>query len=94
VLLFGGVGQERYLEPVEPLNFAPRVRIPVLMLNSRQDFRFPLETSQNPLFDALGSPAGQKKHVLIDAYGHYTPRQDDWVKEIVDWYDAYLGPVK
>ncbi len=94
VLLFGGFSQERYLEPVEPLNFAPRVRIPVLMLNSRQDFRFPLETSQNPLFDALGSPPGQKKHVLIDAYGHYTPRQDDWVKEIVDWYDAYLGPVK
>jgi eukaryotic-like serine/threonine-protein kinase len=94
VLLFGGFPQERYLEPVEPVNFAPRVRIPVLMLNSRQDFRFPLETSQNPLFDALGSPAGQKKHVLIDAYGHYTPRQDDWVKEIVDWYDSYLGPVK
>jgi eukaryotic-like serine/threonine-protein kinase len=94
VLLFGGFPQERYLEPVEPVNFAPRVRIPVLMLNSRQDFRFPLETSQNPLFDALGSPAGQKKHVLIDAYGHYTPRQDDWVKEIVDWYDAHLGPVK
>jgi eukaryotic-like serine/threonine-protein kinase len=94
VLLFGGFGQERYLEPVEPVNFAPRVRIPVLMLNSRQDFRFPLETSQNPLFNALGSPAAQKKHVLIDAFGHYTPRQDDWVKEIADWYDAYLGPVK
>ena len=94
VLLFGGFPQERYLEPVEPMNFAPRVTVPVLMLNSRQDFRFPLETSQNPLFNALGSPAGQKKHVLIDAFGHYTPRQDDWVKEIVDWYDTYLGPVK
>jgi len=94
VLLFGGFPQERYPEPIEPVNFAPRIHIPVLMLNSRQDYRFPLETAQKGLFDALGSAPGQKKHVLIDAYGHYTPRQDDWVKEMADWYDAYLGPVQ
>jgi dienelactone hydrolase len=34
-------------------NFAPRVRIPILMVNGRDDFLFSLETNQKPLFRAL-----------------------------------------
>jgi len=30
---------------VDDLNFAPRVRTPTLMLNGRDDFKFPLELS-------------------------------------------------
>jgi len=40
---------------VDAYNFAPRVHIPVLMLNGRDDFIFPMRTHQVPLFEALVS---------------------------------------
>ena len=49
---------------VDSWNFAPRVHIPVLMLNGRDDFIFPVETNQKPLFRAFGTKAPDKKHVL------------------------------
>ena len=52
---------------VDPWNFASHVRIPVLMLNGRDDFTNPLEVSYLPLFRLLGTP--DKKHVLHDG-GH------------------------
>ena len=53
-LLFSGGTFEKVSPEVDAWNFAPRVKIPVLMLNGKDDFRFPLETSQQPLFQALG----------------------------------------
>ena len=54
---------------VDPFNFAPRVRTPILMLNGDQDFIFPLQTSQRPLFHGLGTSSADKKHVLYPG-GH------------------------
>jgi len=39
------------------------------MLNGRHDFIYPVETSQLPMFDRLGTAADQKRHVLFDT-GH------------------------
>ena len=41
----------------DPVNFLPRIRIPVLMLSGKYDSGFPLELSQKPFFRLLGSPA-------------------------------------
>ena len=41
---------------MDPVNFAPRVRQPVLMVNGREDFDLPFESAQLPLFTALGPP--------------------------------------
>ena len=76
---------------VDGLNFAPRVRVPVLMVNGRYDFGAPFETNQLPLFRLLGSPAKDKKHVVFDS-GHVPP-WPDVVRETLDWLDRYLGPV-
>jgi hypothetical protein len=54
------------------LNYAPRVRIPTLMLNGRYAFGEPLETAQRPLFALLGSPAEDKRHTVLEA-GHVLP---------------------
>ena len=54
---------------IDPLNYAPRVRIPTLMLNGRYDFETPFETAQRPLFDLLGSPAEHKRHRVFET-GH------------------------
>jgi len=92
VLISGGTF-ERVRAEVDSLNFAPRVRIPVLMLNGRDDFLFPLESSQLPLFRLLGTPRKDKKHLLYDG-GHNIVGQLDVMKDILDWLDYYLGSVK
>jgi len=92
VLVSGGLEFQSTLPEVDPLNFAPHVRQPTLMLNGRYDFFFPVETSQLPLFRALGAPARDKRQVIAEG-GHWPP-QDLLVKETVDWLDRYLGPVR
>jgi dipeptidyl aminopeptidase/acylaminoacyl peptidase len=90
VLVSGGA--RGGLPEVTNLNFAPRVRVPVLMLNGRHDFIFPLDETQRPLFRLLGTPDADKKHVLFDS-GHVPPYADV-VRETLDWLDRYLGPVQ
>jgi hypothetical protein len=68
VMVSGG-SFEKVPREVDSWNCAPRVKVPVLMVNGRDDFRFPLESSQIPLFRALGTPEKDKKHVLYDG-GH------------------------
>jgi len=74
------------------LNFAPRVVCPTLMLNGRYDNSQPVETMQKPMFELLGTPAADKRHLLYDT-GHFIPR-NELIKETLDWLDRYLGPVK
>jgi formylglycine-generating enzyme required for sulfatase activity/dienelactone hydrolase len=91
VLLAGGFSREELAPEVDPFHFAPRATQPVLMLNGRDDFMRPVETSQLPLFRMLGAPEKDKRHVLYDA-GHSPPRLPA-IKEILEWLDRYLGPV-
>lgn len=88
----GGCDSEKVLPEADPMNFAPRVKIPVLLINGRYDFVFPLETCQEPLFQALGTRAQDKKHILYDT-GHSPPLLP-MMKETLDWLDHYLGPVR
>jgi pimeloyl-ACP methyl ester carboxylesterase len=91
VLISGGLEFQATLPEVDPLNFAPHVRQPTLMINGRYDFFFPVETSQLPLYRLLAAPA-RDKHQIIAEGGHMPP-QDLLVKETIDWLDRYLGPV-
>jgi dienelactone hydrolase len=94
VLGSGGFPLMQSLPEVKEINFAPRVTIPVLMVNGRHDRVFPLETSQKPMFKFLGAPAEQKKHVVFDA-GHVLVEARSQVQaEILAWLDKHLGPVQ
>ena len=62
VLQGAGIGR-RWAPEMDALNYAPRVRMPTLMLNGRYDFEMPFETAQRPLFDPAGHP-GQTARVL------------------------------
>jgi eukaryotic-like serine/threonine-protein kinase len=95
VLVCGGFlpyTEFRAVPEADFLNFAPRVVCPTLMLNGRYDNLLPVETMQKPMFDQLGTPAADKKHLLYDT-GHFVPR-NELIKETLDWLDRYLGPVK
>jgi pimeloyl-ACP methyl ester carboxylesterase len=94
ILLAGGLFTgPAHLPEVDPLNFAPRVRVPTLMINGRDDVLFPLESSQNPLFQHLGVPAKDKRHVLLDG-SHNPLRFQEVIRETLSWLDKYLGPVR
>jgi dipeptidyl aminopeptidase/acylaminoacyl peptidase len=92
ILLSGGLRRLGYPPEVEPLNFVPRIKVPVLLLAGRNDFIFPVETSQAPLFKLLGTPAEHKRHVVFEDAGHVPPRIEV-IRETLDWLDRYLGPV-
>jgi formylglycine-generating enzyme required for sulfatase activity/dienelactone hydrolase len=77
---------------IDPFNFAPRVTTPVLMLNGRDDFTFPVETSQRPMFQTLGTPPADKQRVEY-AGGHIFPFAR-MIKDTLDWLDKYLGVPK
>ena len=83
---FGGLPEEN------PVNFAPRVTVPTLMVNGRYDYIFQYESSQIPLFNLLGTPPEHKRHVVFES-GHIIPINPTDL-EISAWLDHYLGPVK
>jgi eukaryotic-like serine/threonine-protein kinase len=89
VLYGGGVGPRSGLPASEQAyNYLPRVIQPVLMLSGRWDILFPPD-SQQRLFELLGSPADQKKHVLFEA-GHGNLPRFQVEKETLEWFDRHL----
>jgi len=92
-LAVGGLLPGKAPVEVDPFQYAPRVRIPVLMMNGRYDLAYPLETCQMPLLNTLGTPAADKKHVLLEA-GHAMVGFPATTRESLDWLDRYLGPVQ
>ena len=94
VLHVGGLGLAHTYAEVDPLHFAPRVSVPVLMLNGDQDFIFPLESSQKPLFSVLGTPEEYKRHVsLLGGHNAGNLYLNQFIQQTLDWFDRYLGPV-
>jgi cephalosporin-C deacetylase-like acetyl esterase len=73
----------------DPLNYAPRVRIPVLMLNGRYDLE--TEATAHALYEMLGTPQSRKVLKVYES-GHAIPRTE-MIRESLAWLDRYLGPV-
>jgi eukaryotic-like serine/threonine-protein kinase len=94
VLLDGGF----FLDPpppgVDQVDFAPRLKRPVLMVNGKYDYVFSLERAQNPLFRMLGSPDADKRHIVLDAPHDVTERRTELVQDVLAWLDKYLGRVE
>jgi dienelactone hydrolase len=91
LLAWCGIPPTRQAESTDPLDFAPRFKIPVLLLNGRNDFVFPHTTSQLPLFRLLGTPEQDKKMFLYDS-GHVASFTPEMIREALAWLDKYLGP--
>ena len=73
--------------------FVMRMRKPVLMVNGRYDYTFPLETSQEPLFRMLGTPADEKSHIVLDTPHDVTQQRARLTQEVLGWLDRYIGRV-
>jgi eukaryotic-like serine/threonine-protein kinase len=91
ILANGGLLGSPLLPEADPLNHAPRVRQPVLMVNGSFDFLFPLDSSQQPLFDLLDTT--EKRHLVSDrGHGSFVYANDE-IRVVLDWLDKHLGPV-
>jgi len=91
VLYVAGLTFQSSLPEVEQINYVTRVTQPTLMLNGELDFYFPLEHSQRPMFDLLGTPPEHKKR-LTYARGHTVPKTE-LIRESLAWLDQYFGAV-
>jgi predicted esterase len=91
VLLSGGLPPGQLPPSLDAVHYAARITMPVLMMNGRFDYIEPAEL-QSGLFDLLGTPAANKRRVVVDA-GHIVPRADT-LRESLGWLDEYLGPVR
>lgn len=93
IVMSGGLGTWTRLPPeMQPQHYLARVRIPVLMINGAQDYNFPVETSQRPFFELLGTAPEDKQHLVLD-WGHLPPNYTEVVRAYLDWTDRWLGPV-
>jgi dienelactone hydrolase len=90
IVVVAGLNFQRALREVDEVHYAPRVKIPVLMLNGKYDFFFPYETSQLPFFELLGTARPHKKLVVHET-SHAFPRTD-LARESLAWLDEHLGP--
>jgi cephalosporin-C deacetylase-like acetyl esterase len=96
MIIVGGLlvmqfGPEGFSPEIDPLNYAPRVTAPVLMLNGRYDPIFPYETSQLALLNTLGTAEADKRHVTFPAGHSSSSWQDGEIRESLDWLDRYFG---
>jgi dienelactone hydrolase len=91
VLFVAGLYFQRALPEVDGVNYVSRVTHPVLMLNGEYDFFFPLETSQRPMFELLGTPEKDKRWRVYP--GSHSFPWPEVIRESLDWLDKYLGPV-
>jgi len=78
----------------DPLNHAPRVQTPVLMVNGKEDFCFPVETSQVPMFELLRTRNKDTDHKLYPGgHGLFGLFSKQIRGDVLGWLDRYLGPV-
>jgi len=94
IFIHGGLWvQDEFPSAAEPANFAPWVKVPVLMINGREDYVWPLTLSQEPMFRLLGSV--DKRHLLHPG-GHtlFALMDRETRDEMFAWMDEHLGPVK
>lgn len=95
VLLDGGLSFQANLPESDPINFVPRIKIPVLMVNGSSDYDYPLATAQLPLFRLLGTPEKDKRHVVLDgAHGVLSYHRNEVVREVLTWLDQYAPTAK
>jgi len=94
ILLLGGICACERHPASDPANFAPRVKIPILQINGKEDSLYPYETAQRPLFNLLGTPMDDKRHVIFPGeHNILWEYREQYHQEIIRWLDHYLGPV-
>jgi serine/threonine protein kinase/formylglycine-generating enzyme required for sulfatase activity len=79
----------QWIPEANPINFAPHIRMPKLIVHGRYDENLSLKTEAEPLYKLLREP---KRLVLYD--GGHVPPIEFFVTTMNGWLDETMGPVK
>jgi serine/threonine protein kinase/predicted esterase len=93
IFLDGGFFLTPTLPAMNQVNFAPRVKIPILMVNGRYDFTFSFDRAQEPMFRMLGTPTADKRHIVLETPHDVSQDRPDLSRAVLAWLDKYLGKV-
>jgi len=94
IFVVGGFHHFHKPPAVDAFNFAPRVKVPIIMINGREDSIFPVKTSQIPLYELLGTADEDKEHKIYPgAHGLLGLFRSQIRDDVLGWLDRYLGPV-
>jgi dienelactone hydrolase len=81
----------RALDPViDPVNFLPRARTPLLFIGSAHDFIFPPRRSQEPFVELWGTPGSMKTTVTLPG-GHAPSDMEPIVMAVLPWLRSTFG---
>jgi dipeptidyl aminopeptidase/acylaminoacyl peptidase len=88
ILVGAGVVKDdlQTIPEANPINFAPHIRAPKLMIHGKYDEDTPLKAQGEPLFKLLREP----KRLELYEGGHIPPWQV-WVSKVNDWLDETMG---
>jgi serine/threonine protein kinase/predicted esterase len=93
IFLDGGFFQQSPLPGQDQVNFAPRLKKPLLMVNGQYDFTFPPDLAQLPLVKMIGTPEADKRRVVSPTAHDVSQDSALLSKEVLAWLDKYLGRV-
>jgi eukaryotic-like serine/threonine-protein kinase len=82
------IGPAGIAPEIDPVNAAPRITVPTLVMSGEFDAQIPLVNARR-FFNLLGTAAKDKKHV-IGLGGHFIPRELQ-IREALDWLDSHYG---
>jgi hypothetical protein len=68
------------------------VKVPLLLINGRDDFQAPLEGQQR-IIELIGTAPEHKRLVSLEG-GHVPNDFRGLVREVLEWFDKYLGPAR
>ncbi|CAN5672251.1 hypothetical protein BH18ACI5_BH18ACI5_09800 [soil metagenome] len=80
------------LPETQTVNFMPRITVPVLIVNGRDDFAVSTRDQQR-FHDLLGTAADRKQSVRLEG-GHVPSDMNAFFRVVLNWFDKYLGVVK
>jgi dipeptidyl aminopeptidase/acylaminoacyl peptidase len=96
VRAYNGTDRERVLAQ-SPLSYADRIRTPMLLIHSEQDWRCPVEQAQR-LFVALRERKVEVELLLFPGEGHELTRSGlpshrvARFEAVLDWWQRHLKP--
>jgi eukaryotic-like serine/threonine-protein kinase len=92
-VVLSGAGVEKsqmqHIPEANPINLAPHIRVPKLMIHGRYDENQPLKINAKPLYKLLREPKR-----FIEFEGGHRPPMEVLVPTMNGWLDEKLGPVR
>jgi pimeloyl-ACP methyl ester carboxylesterase len=91
LLLSAGIQKDgpKTIAEADPVNYAPFIKGPKLMIHGRYDEGIQFKTGAEPLFRLFCEP----KELVVLETGHFPP-MDQWVPVAKKWLDKVLGPIE